>query len=248
MANVTFVSNPQPAPACYPPDVNALLHILAEGGGLSGTVPDNSGGGIYVGTIPPASALTNKVWFQIDGAGRPLGIKMYYNGSWRKVYTGVTYGEIRMFWYYSGQIDGTGRGNVGGDMDGWTLCNGQNGAPNLQAFTPVCGVQGETVGQAAGVWFTDADGLAWRNTGGQKARIQLQANNLPAMRVRTGIFGATGGPSGFNLSDGADGSGTAGYGTATVRDTNMNPVGGQAGLPYQNLYVALGFFMFVGYA
>jgi len=247
MAEVSFVPNHIPPPACYPPDYNALLDELTTGGGISGTVPDNAGGGIFVGSSPPGSSLTNKVWYKVDGAARPLGVYMFYNGNWRKVYTGAAIGEIRMFWYYSGLIDGSGRGNVGGDMDGWQLCNGQNGAPNLEAYTPVCGQQGETVGQAAGQWFTDADGAAWRNTGGQKARTVLSVGNLPsAMVARTYITtlqNGTGATKAVVTNDG-----TQPFYDITIKDEGTGAPPSSTPLPYQNLYFAVGFFMYIGYA
>jgi hypothetical protein len=136
MAEVTFTPNLQPAPACYPSDVNAMLTLITTGGGISGTIPDQAGGGIFVGATPPGSSLTNKVWFKTDAAGRPLAIYEFYNGNWRKVYTGAIVGEIRMYFGSSAAFDGTGRGIVGGDLDGWCLCNGNNGTPNLHNFFP----------------------------------------------------------------------------------------------------------------
>lgn len=247
MATVSFVPNHVQPPACYPPDFNALLDELTTGGGISGTVPDNAGGGIFVGSSPPGSSLTNKVWYKVDGAGRPLGTFMFYNGNWRKIYSGAAIGEIRMFWYYSGLIDGTGRGNIGGDMDGWALCNGQNGTPNLEAYTPVCGQQGETVGQAAGQWFTDADGQAWRNTGGQKARTVLTVGNLPASVIGrsyiTVLQNGTGASKGVATNDGSQPQ----Y-DIPLRDESTGAAPANTPLPYQNLYFAIGFFEFIGYA
>jgi len=244
MAQVTFTPNPQPAPACYPSDVNGLLDMITTGGGISGTVPDTAGGGVFVGPNPPSSSLTNKVWYKTDAAGRPLGVYMFYNGNWRKVYTGAAYGEIRMFWYYSGMIDGTGRGVLGGDMDGWALCNGQNGTPNLEGYFPVCGQQGETVGQASGQWFTDADGVAWRNSGGQRNRVQITMANLPPMVAHTHIQGIQQG-TGAGISVANNNSANPDY-QLPITDASGNSGGNQT-LPFQNLYIAIGFFMFVAY-
>lgn len=79
----------------------------------------------------------DKVWFEKDSQGRPTGIKVFYHGKWRRVYNGML-GEIRG---YSGapgfhdndpssDFDSTGLGNVGGNYDGWGLCNGKNGRPD----------------------------------------------------------------------------------------------------------------------
>src|SRR5258707_2665742 len=134
MANVSFTPNHQPAPACYPSDVNGLLDMLTTGGGMSGTIPDTAGGGVFVGSSAPSSALTNKVWFKTDGAGRPLGVYMFYNGNWRKVYTGVVYGEIRLYvGGYNGGFYGTGRGIIYCDADWCARCNGCNRTARLRA-------------------------------------------------------------------------------------------------------------------
>jgi hypothetical protein len=250
MANVTFTPNPQPEPACYPSDVNGLLTLLTTGGGISGTIPDTAGGGIFVGSSPPSSALTNKVWYKTDAGGRPLGVYMFYNGNWRKVYTGAAYGEIRAFWFYSGQIDGTGRGNVGGDMDGWALCNGQNGAPNLEGSMLVCGAQGEAVGGAAGQWFTDAEGT-WKNNGGAKGPHIIAAAHLPHLLAPvyghfSGMFNSAG--NGFSWTSGHtnDPGNLIDYDDVLADgQTTANPP--HTPLPFQPYY-AIGYFMFVGYA
>jgi hypothetical protein len=246
MADVTFTPNHQPAPACYPSDVNGMLDLLTTGGGLSGTIPDTAGGGIYVGSSPPSSSLTQKVWFKTDGAGRPLGVYMYYNGNWRKVYTGVAHGTMIMCQYYSGFFDGTGRGIIGGDYDGWAICNGNNGTPNLEGYFPVPGVEGEAVGQPAGVWYTDAEGTGvWKNNGGQKAQVTLAMANLPAMvahsHIVSGQFGNVGPGYAISTSDAA----SPDY-QLPVTDAGGNK-GTSQPLPFPHLYVALGFLMFVGY-
>jgi hypothetical protein len=219
--------------------------MLTTGGGISGTIPDTAGGGVYVGSSPPSSALTNKVWYKTDSGGRPLGVYMFYNGNWRKVYTGVAIGTIIMCWYYSGLFDGTGRGIIGRDYDGWAMCNGQNGTPNLQGFFPACGAPGENVGQSAGTWYTDADGVAWRNNGGQKTRITLTMANLPAMVAHSHIGGYTTGAGTIGAALSTNDTAQADY-QLPVRDVNNQPGLSQA-LPFQNLYIALGFLMFVGY-
>src|SRR6266404_3169251 len=204
MANVTFNPNHQPAPACYPSDVNGMLDMLTTGGGLSGTIPDTAGGGVYVGSSPPSSALTNKVWFKTDSGGRPLGIYMFYNGNWRKVYTGVALGTIIMCWWYLGFFDGTGSENISGaagntlytDIDGlaWRNQGGSKGPeyitrtklPKLSTFaygsldagagTGVYGVAnvGATI---VGTWpVVDGDGNPVNGAGQQPMNIpQYQA-------------------------------------------------------------------------
>jgi hypothetical protein len=244
MAFVSFTPNHQPLPACYPSDVNGMLDLLTTGGGLSGTIPDTAGGGVFVGSNPPSSSLTNKVWYKTDAAGRPLGVFMFYNGNWRKVYTGVALGEIRMFsGPFSLYFDGTGRGLIGGDVDGWALCNGQNGTPNLEGFFPVGAQPGQAVGQATDQWFSNCEGNGWRNSGGNRG-LTISMNYLPAMVAHSHIQGYLQGTgSGFA---GSTSDATAPDYQLPVRDASGNAGLGQQ-LPSQHLYIALGFIEFVGY-
>jgi hypothetical protein len=245
MANVTFSYNPTPAPACYPSDVNGLAALLTSGGMLSGTIPDTAGGGVYVGSSAPSSALTNKVWFKTDAAGRPLGVFLFYNGNWRKMYTGVGYGELRMYVGSNTVFDGTGRGVIGGDFDGWVLCNGNNGTPNLEAYFVVGGVWGTQVGQGAG-WFSDTDGQVWRNTGGSKGPHMIGRTNLPKLEaeVHSRVGNAAAGTDGFGIGNTTDPN----IYYTRVTDSAGNPVDGAGQQPMSlPLFYAVAYMMFVGY-
>jgi hypothetical protein len=243
MAAVTFIANHQPAPACYPSDVNGMLDLLATGA-LSGSIPDTAGGGVFVGSTPPSSSLTNKVWYKTDAAGRPLGVFMFYNGNWRRVYSGVALGEIRIFaGPFSLYFDGTGRGLVGGDVDGWALCNGQNGTLNIEGDCPVPGLPGQFVGQSTDGWFSNCEGTGWHAAGGQRG-LTISMNYLPPMVAHSHIRGYQEGTgAGFAASTN---DGTAPDYQLPVRDASGNAGLGQQ-LPSQHLYVALGFIQFVGY-
>lgn len=237
MANVTFSYTPQPPPACYPSDANGMLSLIA-GGALQGTIPDTAGGGIVVQPTPPPTSLANKVWLKTDAAGRPLGWYSFYQGVWRKIYTGVTIGEIRMFYTNTGEFDGTGLGTIGGNMDGWALCNGNNGTPNLEAMWPVCG-------QVSGTAFvTDTDGVGFKQFGGVKGLTTIRAANLPPLHTQISAHPAT-----VQAGSGHTDTFLSGAGTDTtltgypVTETINSP---NSALPYP-LYVALGFFQFVGY-
>jgi len=234
MADVTFTPNHMPLPACYPGDVNALLDMLTTGGGLTGTIPDTAGGGVFVGSNPPSSSLTNKVWYKTDGAGRPLGVYMFYNGSWRRVYTGV-YGEVRMFaGNPASYFDGSGRGIVGGDLDGWALCNGQNGTPNL-ADHFIIAAQSFGAG-----WVTSVEGSS-KSSGGQNA-YAINPQNLPYLAVTLPHKAVQSGTGAVGF--GGTGDVTQDY---PVAGLNGVPMGGGP-LPVVPPYIALGYMMFVGYA
>jgi hypothetical protein len=238
MANVTFTANPQPAPACYPSDVNGMLQ-LAAAGGLSGTVPDNAGGGVFVGSSPPSSSLTNKVWYKTDGAGRPLGVYMFYNGNWRKIYTGVSIGEIRQFIGSNTLFDGAGRGLVGGDLDGWQVCNGNNGAPNWVGYQLTGGHLGASVGQPDG-WFANAENPgAWVRSGGAQGPHKIAGSNLP--QLLTVVYGtataATPGTGAWHLNGP---TAVTYWWEATSQNSPNNP------MPFEP-YVVVAFIMFIGY-
>jgi hypothetical protein len=250
MAFVTFTYNPTPAPACYPPDLNGLAEVLTTGGILSGEIPDNAGGGIYVGTTAPPSALAQKVWFRTDIAGRPIGVYQYYNGNWRRIYDG-NLGDLKWYAGSNAAFDATGRGTIGGTQDGWALCNGQNGTPNLEAYHLVAGQWGSANdGSGAIGWISDTDGLYWRTSGGAK-RNQINPINLPPLQ--TSIIGAGGGR--WQSGGGGDWLDTPPWEQKApdqtyrlrVADMNGNDVGTNADMPKPLFYVAA-LLMFVGYA
>lgn len=235
MAVVTFTYNPEPAPACYPADVNGLAQLLTQGGMLAGNVPDQAGGGIFVGSAPPSSSLTYKVWFKIDGAGRPLGPYQFYNGNWRKVYTGAI-GDVKMYHGSGANFDGNGLGVVGSDVDGWAICNGNYGTPNMtDARFPM-----------GGAW----NGSTW-SASGQGARggsnnIRIAASNLPVLHV--GALAET-----KQVTPGGEVITTiAGFGDPQASKISDWPVEETQGSPNTALslpqYNVFGFIMFIGYA
>jgi hypothetical protein len=238
MADVTFTAVTQPAPACYPPDINALLTMIATLG-LRGTIPDTAGGGVFVGSSAPSSSLTNKVWFQIDAAGRPIAIKMFYNGNWRRMYTGAV-GDIKAFaGSLSGIVDGTGRGVIGGVQDGWAICNGLNGTPNLSNCFIVAADNATTL-------TTNVDPTNPNSRVGGSPNRVIDRTNLPTLQTKTL-------QKGFNYANGATG-GTMLYqgGAETVYwpvvDAGGLPVGGSVPVNTVPPYYSLAYLMFVGYA
>lgn len=240
MSDVTFTANNQPAPACYPADVNGMLNLIANGG-LHGTVPDNAGGGIYVGSIPPSSSLTNKVWAKIDGAGRPIGMYMFYNGNWRKTYTG-SYGDIKFYvGPFNGVFDGTGKGLIGGngpyDEDGWALCNGQNGTPNWVGS----GCFPAAANWNGSAWVSAVDGTGYKAAGGV-TQIQIQLGNLPNIQTPLAFhyINEVGTAVPFIVASQSGDQGVMqAHATGTGADTPINTT---------PVFVAMGLLMFIGYA
>jgi hypothetical protein len=102
----------------------------------------------------------DKVWFQLDSQGRPLAIKVHWNGTWRRIYNGMM-NEIRG---YSGNpgtdFDATGWGKIGGEYDGWHLCNGNDGAPDYSDQFPI-GAHMNNEGHSG---YVDNEWVSWVGT------------------------------------------------------------------------------------
>lgn len=135
-----------------------------------------------ISSTTPAVGDQDKAWFKIDGNGRPLGIYLFYSGNWRKLYRGNPT-ELRMF---SGDpsvyFDNTGLGIVGGEWDGWAICNGNNGTTNWSDSFPVFGRMDNTPisGYNSG-WQTNVTGGATK-TGGA-ANYAIKNSDLPSMVI-----------------------------------------------------------------
>lgn len=110
------------------------------------------------------------IWHKIDVDGRPLGTYVFYGGAWRKQYSG-NIGEIV---FYSGDpgvdfAESGGKGTIGGDWDGWQICNGNNGSPNLSdKFIVGAKMDDQGIGYPTnGPWKTTVGGTT-QQSGGQK--------------------------------------------------------------------------------
>lgn len=121
----TIFANP-PAGTC-PDNFTQTVAILNQ---LVSTEVDTTLLPYLVQDTTPTADQHDYIWFKTV-SGKPTGIYKYYNGIWRKVYTGVI-GDIKIFHGDpSPHFDGTGKGIPGGEQDGWYICNGQNSTPNL---------------------------------------------------------------------------------------------------------------------
>jgi hypothetical protein len=226
-----------------------MLNLLASGG-LSGTIPDNAGGGIYVGSIPPSSALTNKVWFAVDSGGKPVNVRMYWNGAWRPIANARLYDIKLYFGPYNGVFDSTGLGIPQGntvtpyDQEGWAICNGQNNTINLEGYFP-CGASWN-----GSAWVANPEGTGAVGSGGTRAQALIAAAHLPGLHVALDVFGAVGAGCGYNLSDGNDSAsgGPCGKSWAPVRNNVNNAVVGPASaLPSLRLFFAMAYVQYIGY-
>lgn len=132
------------------------------------------------GAETPGVDDQDKVWHRVDADGRPLGTYVFYSGTWRKQYTQPV-GTICM---YSGDpgVDFTGTdgaGTVGGNWDGWQICNGENGSPNLSdKFIVGAKMDDLAVGypEGNGPWKTTVSGETTQEGAGVH-EIQLDSAN-----------------------------------------------------------------------
>lgn len=202
-----------------------------------------------IGNQEPGADQRNLVWIQLDTQGRPIAQKTYYNGHWRRLYNGML-GEVRG---YTGNpttdFDSNGLGKIGLTYDGWHLCNGQDGTPDLSdRFLIAAHMNNNTVsGYQAGQWVTTEVNNAGEHTGGFR-QITLTADTTyrPARgAIDAQRFTATGNapdPGGDLLATGGGGTryqlnnGDADPGNPTPQAINIiNP------------YIAMAYIIFVGY-
>ena len=171
-------SNPDPnATVSSVQDLVTLLNTLAVGE-IAGTfVP------YILSDSTPATSDQDKLWARTDTAGRPIGLFKYYNGNWRRFPTGKAWGLELFKGDPAIYFDGTGLGLIGGDWDGYAICNGNNGTENLSDLFPVFGRMDNTgiTGWVDG-WKTNVTGTAEYSAG--QSIYNLSNNNLPNMKVQ----------------------------------------------------------------
>jgi hypothetical protein len=203
----------------------------------------------------------DKAWIRIDNSGRPIGTYVFYSGNWRKQPSGLKT-EVRVFTgdpaiYFD--TSGLGKQNPD-DWDGWAICNGNNGTPDLSNQFVVGGAMnnGDTpplVGGYSAGWTTKVTGDTLK-TGGSNEFL-LVNTNLPFQQFfvsgrnydASGSHGATNaraivtgdwGGSQDNIDKNAIGS--------IGVDPAGTPPGVQASVPTVPPFYAVAFAMWVGYA
>lgn len=166
------IPDPEDCPATFT-DLSALFGELIHAELVGSYIP-------YVtGAATPSVDDQDKVWHREDVSGRPIGTFRFYSGSWRREYSGKP-NEVSM---YRGDpaVDfaGTdGLGTIGGDWDGWALCNGSNGTPDLSDKFIVCAKMTDlAVGYPGGTgpWSSSVSGVT--ASGGGAKDITLDATN-----------------------------------------------------------------------
>lgn len=127
------------------------------------------------GSATPDVGDQDKAWQRTDVGGRPMGTYVYYSGTWRRQYRGpgiVMYdGDPAVDFAGVG-----GLGTVGGEWDGFALCNGNNGTPDLSdKFIIASHMSDLAIGYSGGNHSTNASG-ATTATGGV-ASVTLNNDN-----------------------------------------------------------------------
>lgn len=119
----------------------------------------------------PGTSDQDKIWLKLDSQQRPISFMYYYNGSWRRVYNGML-GEVRG---YTGNpsndfiLTGTdpGLGKEQGNYDGWRLCNGKGGTPDLSdKFLIAAHMNNNDHPGYDNGWVTWVDNKTGKKTGG----------------------------------------------------------------------------------
>lgn len=217
---------------------NSFLTVNVSGGPFTPYV---------ISSTTPIVADQDKIWFKVDGNGRPLGIYKFYSGNWRKIYTGNPT-EIKIF---TGDpatyFDGTGLGIVGGEWDGWALCNGNNATPNLSNKFVTGGAMDNVgiTGYSSG-WKTSVAGGSL-GTGGAATQQIINAN-LPLSNTQITGFGTYDGGAShtdkYAIITGKYDAGST-QTTLTIGTIGADP---QTALSTVPPFYALAFVMFKGYA
>lgn len=129
---ITQFANPDPA--ATPLNLTQLVQLLNA---LVASEIQGSYIPYVIQNATPSVDDQDKVWIYLDSQGRPIEHRTFYNGQWRRIYNGML-GEIRL---YGGDptvdFDAKGLGIVGGTYDGWHLCNGNDGTPDLSDHFPI---------------------------------------------------------------------------------------------------------------
>lgn len=235
------------------PDPNASPLNITQLVALLNTLVDSQITGSYIPYVISSSTPSvddqDKAWIFVDSGGRPIEQRIYYNGAWRRIYNGML-GEVRG---YNGDpsidFDANGLGIVGGTYDGWHLCNGQDGTPDLSDRFLIAGHMNNAGGQSGydNGWQTTIFGTGVDKTGGFRD-ITLDASNTyrPARSAVTAQrFTAT-----ANTPDpGGDLLATGGGGTRYTLSGGDADAGNPTppSISIINPFIALGYIIFVGY-
>lgn len=168
--------SPEDCPTTFQENID-LLNELVSGSVVASITP-------YIRqAATPSVDQQNLIWHKIDVDGRPIGTFHFYNGAWRREYSGRQ-DEIR---YFMGDpsihFESNGRGIVGGEWDGFALCNGNNGTPNLTDKF-IVGAKMDDLGvgyPTNGPWKTNVSGESEQTGGANEITLTEDTTYRPAL-------------------------------------------------------------------
>lgn len=144
--------------------------------------------------LEPGPEHRDTLWVVLDSVQRPVALKKWYNGHWRRVYNGMA-GEIRGFTGSPGYgpapslFDVNGRGNIGLEYDGWHICNGKDGVVDFSDKFIIGAHMNKSPNNTHAdydngwqTWLPKLDGTGDTNfkTGGKTTNM-IQMKNLPPL-------------------------------------------------------------------
>lgn len=250
MANpevVTQLANPDPDAA--PLNITQLVQLL-------NTLISSQIVGSYIPYViqhgEPGVNDRDKAWIYVDTQGRPIETRIWWdNGSaWRRVYNGMI-GEVRGYRGNPGvDFDSDGLGHIGGTYDGWHLCNGKDGVPDLSdRFLIAAHMNNNTVaGYQSGQWVTTEVDEAGQHTGGFREITLNNDNTYRPAREKVHAQRMTADGNGPDPAGALLGVGSGG--------TQYDLLGGEGdtgntepqAINIINPFIALGYITFVGYS
>lgn len=220
-----------PPGICLPGDPNALIQFVAQY--LSVTFNQQINFFNY-GSQAPSVSDQDKPWFRLDPQGRPMGWYAFYNGVWRKVLTASVGTITNYFGPTAGLFDSTGRGIAGSLWDGWALCNGQNGTPDLRNKI-ILGAN--AYNSSGGKWEAEFDGVATSSGGAHQ--IKLTIPQLPAHTHEVKGF--------YRYWRGSADFGDASWEADSAKSVKTEPTGEGEFINIMNPYVVAAKVMCIGY-
>jgi hypothetical protein len=217
---MALIAGTTPDGTCYPASFQGALELMAQY--LS--VPSADLPIVFNGSAP---ANTDSIWYDTTDSKNPVR-KIYINGAWRRDWS-VPIGEVRMFSIpTAGLVDGTGKGTTGLSFEGWAVCNGNNGTPNMLSSDGY-GWQGRSPMAASG-------SVALGGTGGKSLHI-LSTAEMPAHYHLSGTVNPVQAGGGATMISQSGGSQFyTQYEGGNAAHNNLHP------------YIGLNFLMYIGYA
>lgn len=153
--DVTFAN---PDPNDCPGTFTELIVLLRQL--VSGTI-EGSFNPYLVQSEEPSVEERDYIWHKLDENGNPVGVYKFNSGVWRKTCDFPIGTTLAFDGDPTTYFDINGRGVIGGEWDGWQICNGNGNTENL-ADRMLIGAELDRLSGGWGYtdpkWFTTATG------------------------------------------------------------------------------------------